>query len=965
MVDTIVLELNIATQQVTKPALAAPFDALDVAAVTVSTGNTTIFAVLADGNAYVLIGGGAVPLSWQQLSAGASFRQLSAALDATGAAHVFLVGTDNVLYHLAPNTQQSSGYADPAPLMSSVAQVAVASDDNGAIDVLAAGTAASTLTHLYKGELSTGWEQDAVEVETNGQVETYVSYTCDITLFDATGAPLASTPVQLWASEEAKLLINGASYTVGPNLPASVTTNAGAILSVAQPTSGLAIPTLLVSVPSLMGPGESVAVTPNADVTATLGALTGAELLAANDVSGNPILAGSNRTQTTADAVASAVSECVNLTVTALAASSASKYLHPKRRRPGVAYFAGDKASLRKIHRPMVPDSHWQISFGAGGTQFERLSAAGANALLVEKRASIQSSAGLFEWISDIGDFVMGVVDDIIDVVNVVVTTIADGICAAITFVLDGVTYLFHTVMDTVEQALDLVETVFAQVAIVFEQVFEWLGFLFSWPDILRTHTAISWVVNQALSFLSQGAVALQAKVDAAFGSLQSQVAGWFAQAIAQVGPTQTIGGYNDASEQSDPTFSDGMANNVVYNGFIDNLSGASSATDIGARLTATLAISFDSIQTILAQFATNTEMSGAFTAASAYFTNLGGSPDQVFQGVLAGLLSVCEGLVQAMIAGAQAVVDAIFQLAATLVTSLQTYLGEAWDIPFVSALYAFVTDGATLSLLDLVSLIAAVPVTILCKVLNGAAPFPDDASVTAFQTAVTATSLLNAIGLGSSNVSRGLPEDDPTWTGLLPPQMAQLMATLGSVSAFFYRSLTAVLDAFPPAGEDPPAVLVQATVALEAATQFCGCPWFYSSGSLACSTGDGASRWLWIYDDVGLLLDFIYMQAGKGISSDVQAVVSTMLGAFRFALAIPASIGGDGVVWANNLIGCVPGSAKFLRYSTIVASTEGISLGVLVVIDALCAISLPILGFVVTNAGIPPNDVTGASTAL
>ena len=46
----------------------------------------------------------------------------------------------------------------------------------------------------------------------------------------------------------------------------------------------------------------------------------------------------------------------------------------------------------------------------------------------------------------------------------------------------------------------------------------------------------------------------------------------------------------------------------------------------------------------------------------------------------------------------------------------MQSILNEPWNIPFVSQFYSFITGGSTLTTLDLVALIAAVPSTILYK---------------------------------------------------------------------------------------------------------------------------------------------------------------------------------------------------------------------------------------------------------
>lgn len=248
--------------------------------------------------------------------------------------------------------------------------------------------------------------------------------------------------------------------------------------------------------------------------------------------------------------------------------------------------------------------------------------------------------------------------------------------------------------------------------------------------------------------------------------------------------------------------FDASVSNNIVYNNTISNAGNAASSFSSGSDdpLTAFLAG--------LSTFASSVQASPGFTRAQAFFQNLGGSPDQIAVQSLAGMLAAVEGLVEAALAGAQAVADGLLQVIQSLVNTLQDLLNAAWNIPFVSAFYSFLTDGAALTTLDLIALVVAVPATILYKITFGAAPFPDAASVTAFEQSFTAQTMLQATGLGSprgASRRRALAAlaagEESAATGILPQSAAPFLAAGNVVAQFFSANLGAILDAIPPGG--------------------------------------------------------------------------------------------------------------------------------------------------------------------
>ena len=940
VVDTVILDYNIASGQTTRRNMAASFSTIDVDTATDSAGNDQLLAILQDGNLYRLVGGGATPCNWQQLSVSSAFKQVRMVKDGAGSLHAFVLGTNARLYHLAPSASAPTGYLAPAPILAGVTQAGLALNDGGAIDLFAVGSAQNTISHLYLQEASGNWAVERLEVSTAGAVEDFASFSSDITFADAAGAPLAEEPVLIWASEEAHLVINGSSFVVDAKRPARLTTNSAGMVAVAQQATKLATPELLVAVPRLMGVGDAIAIAQNANTNATLAALDGNALMAAKDQAGNNILAGSYHTQGTADSVAKAVSQCVTVASAALALVGAGHGAEP----------------------------HWQIAFSGTAAVYRPLSAYEAAGLLAEKRASVAKANGFFDWLEDVGDLVMGVASGIASVIDTVISTVGNAIHAAITFVVDGVTYLFETVVSAIEQALDIAQLVFNQVKIFFEQLYEWLAMLFNWDDMLRTHEALAYVLNQGLSFLVLATGGIQRAVDGGITAFQAQLHTMFQNAITQIAGQQSIGGYEQGNAASSAPFASAVSNNMLYNQLVDN-AGSALGQDLLSKLRAEGSDPIADVLAQLSQFADLGMASDAFAQAKTYFTNLGGSPDQIFSQLLAGLLSIMEGILQAMISGVKAVLDALFGLVQSLLTTFQAVLNEEWNIPFVSQFYSYITRGAKLTTIDLMALVLAVPTTIMYKVIYNAAPFPDDASLTAFKGAFSAQTMLAATGLGATKARAETALAAGTWTGLLPPVMATLLNVAGAVSTFVYACLSGLLDAFPPApGTKPPSVVTRAAYVAELIGQFCSFPWFYSSAAPVCNTTDGRSCWVWLYQCAGIAMDtvFIYKEDTMPENWEDRGVyLGTIYGVGHLALAISASVGQSGTPVAALLLPTIPELAKPLRLRNVATETEGISLVVLGAADALFGLGTAITGFVATQQNIPSGNGTNVLLQL
>jgi hypothetical protein len=613
--------------------------------------------------------------------------------------------------------------------------------------------------------------------------------------------------------------------------------------------------------------------------------------------------------------------------------------------RDGVAFCAADAMAAPSRLAFATRPASWQLSFDGVGATYRALSESEAYAMFTTRRATARSADAL-DWLTDLGDFIEGVAGGVLDVVEYIVTPVGNLVMAGVRLFIESVEYFFEQVIRVVEDAFDIVESVLAKVKVFFERTFEWIGFLFDWTDIVLTHEALSYTIDQTLGFLEGAVSGMQTLVDNGITNVQARLASLFQDAIRNIAQSYSLGGYDDANQQMSPMFSGASANNLLYNALIDN-GGSARMTSAPRPLPENNP--FGPAMRKLTELADFTRSEAAFSSAVQYFTNLGGSPDQIFAQLLSALMEIAEGLLQAVLSGAKAAVDAVFAVARDIISALRGMLQNEWDIPLVSPLFAYFTNGAKLNTLNLMSIIVAAPTTILYKAVNGQTPFRNEQDVAAFRALFDAQSMIRASGLGGTTSALRIATG-----GLLPKPLALLVALGHALAQGFFGAMSAVIDFIP---KDAPRVLIEITFLLEVASQAFGFPWFNTSGAPDCSTADGAAKFNWIVEDYGLLLDGLFVAFEGRIpenAHDVGVIVAFVYALGHLAMAVVASIPASGIAIAANLTPVIAELGKILRLDGIVSATNRISLPVCAALDAIFFTTGAVLEFIEYATGKP-----------
>ena len=450
-----------------------------------------------------------------------------------------------------------------------------------------------------------------------------------------------------------------------------------------------------------------------------------------------------------------------------------------------------------------------------------------------------------------------------------------DGVSAAFDFVIEGVKYVFNAVVQFVQDSFDMIEsilaTVYDSVAHFFERTFEWLGFLFNWDDILRTHEALAYTFQQGLDFVplavpevkrlaDDGFRNIQAGIDHAFADLKSRVTG------------ATLGGYGETNRRSDPKFMHSVGNNFVMTGVTNNAAGARQIGGSSAAIDTTVLNDF---LADLQSFAQNASTTNQFVATRNYMEQVGSNTDNIFTQLFSNMLDLAHHLVNALVSGVHALVNKALDALATVVSLIKDFLVKEWDIPFVTAFYRWITtdanhpNGSPLSVLDVLSLVIAIPVTTIYKITNNKAPFPDQQSLNDFKGLFNANQMLANFkkSLNRDEAANEVALGDPmsAWKGFLAWSTAS--------AAFFGWASSAVSDIMPPNQPFPgDEALGKITLGFECAASFFSFPWFTApfaaphwAPSNEPADPEGAANAGWLYGTiVGLAVDGGWLTLSK-----------------------------------------------------------------------------------------------------
>ncbi|MEU4222269.1 VCBS repeat-containing protein [Actinoplanes sp. NPDC026623] len=717
--------------------------------------------------------------------------------------------------------------------------------------------------------------------------------------------PYDVTEVEVWATDQVTIVVNGQTYQIDEDTSKKLTPNSLAQLTVLTRASGLSTPGLKLRTDRMAG-FERCVVFPDRQIHEHLAQLPAGALYDANTRDGGSLVNKATVTRQQADNVQSTIT----------LAMSTLRYDTPDRPTPQV-----DAAGLQGrswkldfgdplvrpvdgtnpasfIINPDAPDRPGAPVDPAGlvfaGPSLRPVTADEIDRLLSQANTGVTLAQGVLDdlW-SGIKQAASIVVTAVHDVVLVVVRYVRQGI----QLIENAAEKVVAWVIDSAETVATFVRGVVEKIGVALHDFVQWLEFAFDWQDILATHRYLHDSVIQGLDYLQQLVVTSEKPVTDFFDRQAENLVEHINLAIGQLGgePAELAGETHPPAE---------------LEWFLARL--GDNAQDTGGKPVprSDLAGRWDAVRHSYQGLA-----DGLVTRLDKLVDVVTLLPENP-QHAVAGFLVIVRELVEPAVGATRATVLLLLELAATVIEELKRLLDHEIDIPFISDFYSKVIVGdpnEKLTLLNLTTLLVAIPATVLGKIVLGRRPFANaqplalSASAEAARDWAIVTSVAGYVGGVMSAPMDAIPETNT-------PSFLWMFEGAGLVLSYI-----SWLGSFPGGSPD----------------------------QLSFDAIDEDKIWdltLWSYATLLLGVDtasFVCtnLESFKR-ANDVSAGAKSVLSAVALVLSISANARKrESVVKGfGDAIGTLPGIAAFSRMTVVSTASAGISLGVLAGIDNLSA---------------------------
>lgn len=623
-------------------------------------------------------------------------------------------GQGQVFYTRCPAGQQAdpSAWSVPVSIQATSVQVASMLDGASGGNLLYVHLEGNELLQLKQDPVTTQWRTRSIllpHLAYTDMVERY-TYTTHITVLDANNLAIGGQGFSITSTSPCAVYVNDLYTTLSNTDALTLTADAAGTVSIVQETQSLGA----VCYNLVAGDGSTVNINPMQSSLAVMqGIKSGADLSAVTvtDEQGNQApLVPSSVSDDDKDNAAKAIGQLV----------AAGAVL------PVDGSVAPTPSSARRAAGGHAGPS-WGLSFTDGRLRYIEAGPDGASPHDVDDAIDVLAG-DILRWITQAEQ----------DVQSLWVRAESDVVHAWVTF--ENATY--HFLIRCHEDLLNTLEFVYAQIKVLIDKLVQWLGFIFEWNDILRTHKVLKNVMRQYGNSVITGLDSTKASLASLFENLENQIA----VLSGLPATTGTLAGYS-ASASPAP----GMDEPQSHWGMSQvksNISGATSPyTPTVPQGDVLLGILQDVLHTI------KQEADDVTTAVQQIKTQI---VDPLPNLTVSEIVSRFLGIVTDLgLSSVETILTSVIDALEILIDGASEVVDQPIDIPVLSPMYKKYS-GDDLSFLDLACLVAAIPVTISYKVAGNAAPFPDDATTQALIDAPDFAAIVRIISGGASRQRPG-----------------------------------------------------------------------------------------------------------------------------------------------------------------------------------------------------------------
>lgn len=618
----------------------------------------------------------------------------------------------------------SEAWSAPIPILDNAERISSYVNSTSGQIIIFAHTSDQNIIQLSQDITNSLWQQRNILLPPPdyNTVQEYNTFTSNILLTDDNDLPLNGVPATITSVNQCTVYINSVYHILSPTVPVSIMPDNTGNISIVQETQSLGAVCYKVETE-----GVSIDVNPMSKIILTLSVIQNGDQLGAvqvdnGDGSTQPLV-GSNISDDQKNAAASALQQFVTIAGTLPADGSAKQ--------PS----SNNSQIMITENSTNFTDKIWGVSYKDGHHYFEgsqNLTLPDIylmNQSMVLKNTvdsvnsiwdAIETAAGdLWNWLKNayekVTQFFVAIKDDLYH------------------FFIEIEGILYRAIITCVNDIVQAVEFVFNKIEVAFEDLIKWLGFIFSWNDIVRTHNVLKNVISTYLDQAIGNLSTYPDKIKNTFSDIENFIATW-ADIPANIPDSlqnSTRGSSNAAATQ--PA---GINTPQSNWGITHAKSGAGSAN---TNADGTLGDIESILSPLLAMLENEKDvLQGAYES---FKTDVIDKIDQLsFVEIVKAIVAI---IVNAVLESVENILVASVEVFLNLAQDIVRLLNESIDIPVISWLYKKVS-GNDLSMLDLVCLIIAIPTTIVYKIIAEDVPFPDNTVTTSLIEAPDFESLRN-----------------------------------------------------------------------------------------------------------------------------------------------------------------------------------------------------------------------------
>ena len=336
---------------------------------------------------------------------------------------------------------------------------------------------------------------------------------------------------------------------------------------------------------------------------------------------------------------------------------------------------------------------------------------------------------------TDFWNWLKGAVQQAVAYITDIVVAVAEDVVIGIRMIVNGIEQVFKAVIKVVEDIAAAIGSFFQMLEKLIEDVIAALSVLLNFGEIIKTHQWLASQFQQQVSTLA-ATIKTSAKpaVDGFFTKGEDAIKGFFDQLRKDLGQNDQISNLKGSGATPHSAFTVGPKGGAATShapqctwGMQKLKSGLPAATDSAGSVSPTQTAGdplSDFFDAFIARLTGDGDLSGSFNQLKSDFGRLfnASSITQFFSTLMTVLLDIVETALIGALAVTNAFVDGFLALIDDVIGIVMSVLTTEIQIPVLTWLYEKVF-GEKLTFLNVATLVAAIPVTLIFRVAEGQYP--------------------------------------------------------------------------------------------------------------------------------------------------------------------------------------------------------------------------------------------------